>query len=78
MQPGFCVNPNLAAPSAVPTVRGGLQLEWHRQGVDVEIEFGVDDSASAYAKERGTGAALEGPVVGYENTIRQWLKRASV
>ena len=70
--------PNLAAPSVVPTVRRGLQLEWHRQGVDVEIEFGVDDSASWYAEERGTATALEGPVVGHENTVRQWLKRASV
>lgn len=70
--------PNLATPSVVPTVRGGVQLEWHRQGVDVEIEFAVDDSASWYAEERGTGTALEGPVVGYESTIRQWLKRASV
>jgi hypothetical protein len=69
---------NLPAPSIVPTVRGGLQLEWHRQGVEIEIEFGVDDSASWYAEERGAGTALEGPVVGHENTIRQWLKRASV
>lgn len=70
--------PNLAAPSVVPTVRGGLQLEWHRQGVDVEIEFGIDDSASWYAEERGTRTALKGPVVGHEHTIRHWLKRASV
>ena len=26
-------------PSVVPTSRGGLQLEWHRGGVDLEIEF---------------------------------------
>lgn len=26
------------APSVVPTARGGVQLEWHRNGVDLEIE----------------------------------------
>ena len=27
------------APSVVPTSRGGLQLEWHTRGVDLEVEF---------------------------------------
>jgi hypothetical protein len=27
------------APSVVPTVRGGIQLEWHTRRVDLEIEF---------------------------------------
>ncbi len=27
------------APSVVPTVRGGVQLEWHTRGIDLEIEF---------------------------------------
>jgi hypothetical protein len=27
------------APSVVPTVRGGIQLEWHTRGIDLEIEF---------------------------------------
>lgn len=26
-------------PSMVPTALGGLQLEWHRPGLDVEVEF---------------------------------------
>jgi len=29
---------NIPAPSVVPTVRGGVQLEWHRNGADLEIE----------------------------------------
>ena len=69
--------PNLATPSVVPTVGGGLQLEWHVQGVDVEIEFSADGSASWCAEDRGSGAASEGPVMGHEDTVRQWLKRAS-
>ena len=27
------------APSVVPTSRGGVQIEWHTRGVDLEIEF---------------------------------------
>ncbi len=27
------------APEIVPTVRGGLQLEWHVRNVDVELEI---------------------------------------
>ena len=26
----------------VPTVRGGVQLEWHHSGVEIEIEFAAD------------------------------------
>lgn len=26
-------------PSVVPTSRGGLQLEWHTKGIDLEVEF---------------------------------------
>lgn len=26
-------------PTIVPTVRGGLQLEWHGEGIDLEIEI---------------------------------------
>jgi len=29
---------DIPAPNVVPTVRGGVQLEWHRNGVDLEIE----------------------------------------
>ena len=73
-----CLIPNVATPSVVPTVGGGLQLEWHLRGVDIEIEFGSDGCASWYAEDRATGEASEGPVLGHEDTVRQWLKRASV
>jgi len=29
---------DIPAPAVVPTVRGGVQLEWHRNGADLEIE----------------------------------------
>jgi hypothetical protein len=27
------------APSVVPTSHGGIQIEWHTQGIDIEVEF---------------------------------------
>jgi hypothetical protein len=31
--------PNMPQPIVVPTVRGGVQLEWHMRGIDLEIEL---------------------------------------
>ena len=32
-------------PAVVPTSRGGVQLEWHGHGFDVEVYVHVDDTA---------------------------------
>ena len=69
--------PNLAAPAVVPTVRGGLQLEWHRQGVDLEIEFEPDGSGSWFAEDRETEETVERPLLGEDAALRRWLSRAS-
>ena len=69
--------PNIAAPAVVPTVRGGLQLEWHRQGIDFEVEFGPGGPASWCAEDRTTGKTLEEPIVGHEDAVREWLNRVS-
>ena len=37
------MRPDAQAPQVVPTVRGGVQLEWHTDGVNVEIEFQEDE-----------------------------------
>src|SRR5262249_40210298 len=33
------MNADTPAPTVVPTVRGGVQLEWHHHNVDLEIEL---------------------------------------
>jgi hypothetical protein len=35
----FLLGPNTPKPYIVPTNRGGLQFEWHRNGIDLEIEI---------------------------------------
>ena len=64
-------------PVFVPTVRAGVQLEWHRQGVDIEVEVSPDGLVSWCADDRRTGEKFEATLVGQEETIRAWLRRAS-
>ena len=53
-------------PSVVPTSRGGVQLEWHMGGIDLEIEVlsslrfhvAFEDSASGEEWEREIGSDL--------------------
>ena len=34
------MQPGTPQPAVVPTVKGGVQLEWHACGIDLEIEIG--------------------------------------
>ena len=69
--------PDVVAPAVVPTVRGGLQLEWHRQGVDLEIEFDPSGSPSWYAEDRRTEETVEATLLDEDVALWQWLGRAS-
>jgi hypothetical protein len=42
------------APAVVPCSDGGVQLEWHTQGVDIEIACGADGTIEWWAVESGT------------------------
>ncbi len=68
---------DVAVPELVPTVRGGLQLEWHRRGVDIEVEVKPDGSVSWCAEDRQSGEEVEAALAGHEATVRDWLRRAS-
>jgi hypothetical protein len=50
-------------PDVVPTVGGGIQLEWHRCMMDVELEVSPQRRVSLYWHERDTGREWEGPLV---------------
>jgi len=45
------------APMVVPTSLGGIQLEWHQNGLDIEIDVTPAGGASAYVRDE----AVEGP-----------------
>ena len=46
-------------PSVVPTSRGGLQLEWHCGGIDLEIEFLSATRVFGYFEDQLTGTVWE-------------------
>jgi len=46
-------------PQVVPTASGGVQLEWHQNGVDLEIEFDSISKADVYYEDEFRGESKE-------------------
>jgi len=65
------------SPSVVPTVRGGIQLEWHTRGVDLEVYIESPGDVSFFAEDAGSGKSSDVPLLGREHELRAWLKRLS-
>lgn len=53
------LEPTTSAPAVVPLADGGVQLEWHRGGLDVEIAFSPDDEPELYVADHETGDAWD-------------------
>jgi hypothetical protein len=51
-------HPGIAEPSIVPLADGGLQIEWHRAGLDVEVALSRDDPV-IYVSDQETGEQTE-------------------
>ena len=64
-------------PAVVPTARGGLQLEWHRKGVDVEIYVDAPDNVRFVAEDFTAGKSVEERLRGNEQVLATWLTRIS-
>jgi hypothetical protein len=52
---------DLLAPQVVPTSEGGLQLEWHTGGIDIEVTFTPRGRANFFLSH-GSSPDLEGEV----------------
>lgn len=48
-------------PSIVPLADGGIQIEWHEHGIDLEISFS-DHDAGVFVEDHETGVSEERPV----------------
>ena len=61
------VQPETPRPAVVPTVRGGVQIEWHVQGVDLEIDVLSSEQLRRFLggpdfrRKLGTGVDVLGP-----------------
>lgn len=62
------------APQIVPTVTGGLQLEWHTGGCDLEIVFAVDLRPTFYYVA-ADGCEIEGDAMRKEAIIADLIRR---
>ncbi len=67
-----------AAPSVVPTARGGVQLEWHDGKVDIELECLPSGHAHLFAEDLVSGATEDRWVVPGHPAIDDWLRRISI
>lgn len=65
--------PGIAAPSIVPLSDGGVQVEWHRGGLDIEITFS-DDEPGVYVVDR-EGGEDELPLTEAVPTIAKYWRR---
>ena len=65
-------------PCVVPTVRGGVQLEWHAGGVDIEVYVGVRGDLKFFAGNAESGEEFEGSAHGNEALLEQWISRVGV
>jgi hypothetical protein len=46
-------------PAVVPTSRGGVQIEWHTKGVDLEVELVTPTRLQGICEDHRTGVAWE-------------------
>jgi len=60
------MEPATPSPTIVPTGGGGVQLEWHRAGLDVELLFGEEEPPLLYVAELELEREWEGaPIEGF-------------
>ena len=64
------------APSVVPTSRGGVQLEWHQRGWDIEVEVSTPHryALSVYDRYLRTDTEWEGDIAEGGGPLRQALQ----
>jgi len=65
------------APSVIPTRDGGVQFEWHRGGIDIEVKIPPSGSASYLIADAGTGVEQESEESLDLPAIREALERIS-
>ena len=68
------MRPGTPAPIVVPTVRGGVQLEWHTRGINLEIAIDAADDINFFAEDIRTNEVPENLD---EASLAPWVDRIS-
>lgn len=61
------------APTVVPTARGGVQIEWHIHGIDLEIEAIAPNHYSVSFEDARTGETWDKEIVGDGRELTTWI-----
>jgi hypothetical protein len=64
-------------PDVVPRVQGGIQLEWHTEGFDLEVYLDSPEDVRFLAEDAGSGDTFSGTLAGNQPVLRTLLQRAS-
>ncbi|MBI3696221.1 MAG: hypothetical protein HY238_15465 [Acidobacteria bacterium] len=65
------------APAVVPTCAGGVQIEWHTRGIDLEIEIRSPGQSSVLYEDHQDGTTWEGEVTTDLNHLRRLISTLS-
>lgn len=66
--------PGIAAPAIVPLADGGVQVEWHSGGLDIEVAFS-DEDPGVYVEDRQSGKSEELSLVDAASVIGRFSPR---
>jgi hypothetical protein len=69
---------DMPPPAVVPTSGGGVQLEWHTRGIDLEIEFCSPSRILASCEDQRTGEAWDERVFDFSRirgVLREMARR---
>jgi hypothetical protein len=67
------LGPESPAPRVVPLSNGGLQLEWHRKGIDLEITFEQGEPPIFYYRNRPNGEEGDFELAGQGQVLKDVL-----
>ena len=69
-------DPHIDSPRIMPRVKGGIQLEWHSETVDLEVYIDAADCISFFAEDSRSGESVELPLTGNQEVLAAWARRA--
>lgn len=69
--------PNPRLPSVVPAANGGLQIEWSREAIDLEVLFGPEGRVTAYVEDRELGVEFEEEGDAAVDLLLRWAPRVA-
>ncbi len=68
------IDNNTPLPSIVPTTNGGIQLEWHTRGIDIEVDLSSASAWEVFWEDHLEGSQWEG-IVGQDRSEFQKIIR---